>query len=759
MATTQSFRLAGSTDTEEILCNHVDGQSVVYWEDIEQVFPGIKHVKNGRVTVSLMRDSNRNRITPHCMQYHPGVILDVVLSNTAGVAHIEPLPTAPTPLHVDEPSGTSSVEELVESLQVSSSLTDSAICDTTISASSSALPPSQPTSLRGSSRLSFSQVVKLAQRRALESEIEQQLMSSFSTDIQKQVRVSSVYGSMVQAIKDGQVEQSDRLMACLLELKTEIAKNAELTMENNKKAAQILEMQASLDSKQDEMKQLQIQALDRVALLHKQVQAVLTQTYELHEYPIPRLFVVLPQDQSRWDYLNPFANKFRLYFLCECGEHTKSINSKIPHHIHLARHEGYEISRPSEFFEQYGSYVLTILRMLKFGISVAGVVVPAVSHLFPSDAIDEVTKDLKSLKETVGTGMDKVIKCIERASRDEGSSIDDFMDPTGNNEALEGADLRKLDTFLKNKDENKVLGNLYRTVTSEGHVKWVCIDHYRDNYQSKAVQSFRDVVASLHGSFDENTGRVKVTLSSKVQASQFYSALEKAKSVYELEIGFGDWYMTYNDFKDLRDALYKTNIGVLVLDRVGGTNIIGDVLNLNRQFNPFFDIMRHSSIKSIRFDTPEVFFARSNLLSRNDDFSNLRHLEVTLYFYGENTSNLSYLRHLLSKTPNLKSLTLQLLEKHILEIYNGIVEYQTYPIEIKKRSSIIEDFLYIPYPKSESDSPLRSLKDLDLLLNDMADGGHRRMALVGHVKDLGDLQRWLGDTLVLESSNGGRSRD
>ncbi|KAG0221001.1 hypothetical protein BGX31_010313, partial [Mortierella sp. GBA43] len=265
-----------------------------------------------------------------------------------------------------------------------------------------------------------------------------------------------------------------------------------------------------------------------------------------------------------------------------------------------------------------------------------------------------------------------------------------------------------------NKDENKVLGNLYRTVTSEGHVKWVCIDHYRDNYQSKAVQSFRDVVASLHGSFDENTGRVKVTLSSKVQASQFYSALEKAKSVYELEIGFGDWYMTYNDFKDLRDALYKTNIGVLVLDRVGGTNIIGDVLNLNRQFNPFFDIMRHSSIKSIRFDTPEVFFARSNLLSRNDDFSNLRHLEVTLYFYGENTSNLSYLRHLLSKTPNLKSLTLQLLEKHILEIYNGIVEYQTYPIEIKKRSSIIEDFLYIPYPKSESDSPLRSLKDLVL---------------------------------------------
>ncbi|KAI8359010.1 hypothetical protein B0O80DRAFT_443113, partial [Mortierella sp. GBAus27b] len=77
-----------------------------------------------------------------------------------------------------------------------------------------------------------------------------------------------------------------------------------------------------------------------------------------------------------------------------------------------------------------------------------------------------------------------------------------------NNEALEGADLRKLETFLKNKDGNKVLGNLYRTVTSEGHVKWVCIDHYRENYHEKAVKVFRDTVESMGGSFDENVGSV-----------------------------------------------------------------------------------------------------------------------------------------------------------------------------------------------------------------------------------------------------------
>ncbi|KAG0195012.1 hypothetical protein BGX31_006910, partial [Mortierella sp. GBA43] len=65
-------------------------------------------------------------------------------------------------------------------------------------------------------------------------------------------------------------------------------------------------------------------------------------------------------------------------------------------------------------------------------------------------------------------------------------------------------------------------------------------------------------------------------------------------------------------------------------------------------------------------------------------------------------------------TPNLKSLTLELLEKHVLEIYNGILEYQTYPIDIKKKGLKAEDFLYIPYPKSESGLPLRSLEDLVL---------------------------------------------
>ncbi len=54
----QSFRLVGSTDVEEITCCRVGEQNVVYLEDNEQVFPGVKHVKNGKVTASMLRDSH-----------------------------------------------------------------------------------------------------------------------------------------------------------------------------------------------------------------------------------------------------------------------------------------------------------------------------------------------------------------------------------------------------------------------------------------------------------------------------------------------------------------------------------------------------------------------------------------------------------------------------------------------------------------------------------------------------------------------------
>ncbi|KAG0295401.1 hypothetical protein BGZ98_001404 [Dissophora globulifera] len=87
---------------------------------------------------------------------------------------------------------------------------------------------------------------------------------------------------------------------------------------------------------------------------------------------------------------------------------------------------------------------------------------------------------------------DHVIEWMYKITVDEGNAVEDVSVSKGNpakgvaeqiktKEALESADIRKINTLLQGKDGSKVLRNLYRTITVERHVNWVCIDHYREN--------------------------------------------------------------------------------------------------------------------------------------------------------------------------------------------------------------------------------------------------------------------------------------
>ncbi|KAF9353879.1 hypothetical protein BGX34_011307 [Mortierella sp. NVP85] len=730
MDVTQSFRLSGQTDTEEIPCNHINGQTIIYWDDIELVFPGVKRVKCGNVSVSPLRDSNENRIEPYRIKHYPDTVLEVILSTSDGNG----LGTNRRNIgHTNE-------DNTVESQRTTHQLADTTGSDDNrLAFSVTSTHPSQSRSseIEADYNATLSlQVAHLEQKKSTESKTEQRLVTSLPSHVQARVRTSiDVHSTLVQVINEGLVNRpNEQLVECLQELKDKMNENNELACKNNEMASRIMdlvsenkELTTRLSEMQEEMRELQIQALDRLALLHNSVKALLTQTYELHEYPIPRLFIVLPKNGSSWNPVNLLSNRFRLYFLCECGEHTKSTNSKIPHHIHLAKHEGYDISSPKEFFRQYGSYVLTILRMLKFGISVTGVVVPAVSLLVRDDTFNKAASSLKMSIGNISSGMDQMIHCIVNVSANEGVA-ERHLEQMNNNEALEGADLRQLETFLKNKDKNKVMGDLYRTVTTEGHVKWVCIDHYRENYHEKTVKAFRDTVDLLKGSFNENIGRVEVKLQSRAQAEQFYLALEKAKSVYELRVTFdNDWDTTQSDFKRLRDALGKSNVGVLDLNltaytlrRTGylGSGMVrttedtdgptSDILNRNQRYDPIFDIMRHPSIQSVSIrNTPLNFVKRSSLQSRNDDFPNLRHLSIDVgYLRGDIAS----IKSLVAKASNLSSLTFYKAEDQLPHIYNAIAEHQTCPIAFRGQS------LRILPPMDKSFQSTNDLKDrADLL--------------------------------------------
>ncbi|KAF9361902.1 hypothetical protein BGX34_006840 [Mortierella sp. NVP85] len=362
--------------------------------------------------------------------------------------------------------------------------------------------------------------------------------------------------------------------------------------------------------KQEEMLDMQRQTLNRLAVILSHVKALLTQTYELHEYPIPRLFIVLPKTM---EFRDRFTNtdQYRLYFLCECGTHTMHEGSKVPHEVHLAKHEGYDLQKPKEFFEKYGTYVNAMLCMIKYGIIAGGVVVPPLANLKIPDLMELAGKHMDDLRRNIIPLVNDTISLLQELGRDNESTGRLYTQNRGLNklEALEGVDLRQLESYLKVKDQGRILGNLYRIVTPEGHVKWVCFDHYRANYRESTMKELQDAVESHGGTFIEETGRIEIKIATSVLARYFYEALVKARRTHELQIKL-TWDATMDDIRALCDAITKANVIRLTLD---GTHFKGptiDIVNRGRRFDPIWKLASNARLQSLQLIGFDDFFSR-----------------------------------------------------------------------------------------------------------------------------------------------------
>lgn len=114
--------------------------------------------------------------------------------------------------------------------------------------------------------------------------------------------------------------------------------------------------------------------LNNIVIIRDRIEAFLTKTFELYEYPIPRPFIVLfCLVQGILDAaLGVFAEHHRAYSLCKCGSHTTPEDVENQHEIYFAKHEGYDLDRSTLFFERYVSYLITMLQIVPFRISAPG---------------------------------------------------------------------------------------------------------------------------------------------------------------------------------------------------------------------------------------------------------------------------------------------------------------------------------------------------------------------------------------------------
>ena len=344
-----------------------------------------------------------------------------------------------------------------------------------------------------------------------------------------------------------------------------------------------------------EVIKLHQQMTDRLTLIQNKTKAILTQGSDLSVCPIPRLFIVLPEEPTGYDPTNWFTTVFRLYFICECGEHTKKAGSRIPHHLHLANHEGYLVREPIEFFQKYGPFLLLMLELIKYGTPIPGHAVPSLASLKVVDLGEHVQQSAQTVIARINYSRECLYKLMRSSQANSPGNVNDtnhhkpitqreLADYLDNVNDIVGVDLRQLGSFLVTPEGAFPRGILRRMITPDGYFKWVCPDHYQAGCMKEHTEKLHEAVKLAGGKYDEPLGRVEITLWSRSEADRFFDLIGKTPSVLEL-IVYLKWKCDKNDLEAMLLGLSRSWVSVLHVDI--------------RQFQP--SLRRLVSPKSVRY--------------------------------------------------------------------------------------------------------------------------------------------------------------
>ncbi|KAG0307738.1 hypothetical protein BGZ98_009937 [Dissophora globulifera] len=620
-------------------------QHFVLWSDVQQFFPNAIYVLNGAEFIPFLMDDDFQQIKPLRIAYHPGVVLWVTVA-----PHESP---AKQDFTLESPGETSSFDKL--SFQtwaglpwtgLPSTYKDSAERSTISECGSSATTWVEETP----DPSSFYFLKPYRPRKRIEKHVQQtphpksyyfaepyqhpppmgfdRRMSNSIMELQRAIRradsyVGKVASNEAEGLTELTVETShDKDPTALKKVKPEDKVptqeiDYDLTQLTNEEQIQKrlellkktrLDLQLELQVMGEKYRESERRALLCLAEMRRRITAILDCTYELQEDPKPRLFIVLLTRSVSSNIIDtdPSTN-FRLYFLCECSTDTNSEDDNFSQGIHLVKHEGYEIRNSDEFIQKYGPYVLTMLQMVKYGFVATGFTAPALAHYKQIEGIDAIQQTLDISQATIGSLVDDSIAFI----RDQVAKMTDRINvPTGspeldNQEVLEEADLQLLESHLEINKSNHVLGNLCQIVDSEGYLKWVCVDHYHNFHEMSVIKELREIViAGCNGQFIEEKGLVDVRLQTSIQAEQFYSAMIKARCIFDLKVSLL-WNPTQDDLNTLAKAVTKANIARL---RITGCSGIEGDRSIRRHdeldstlFRPILQSMSNGKLQAIEF--------------------------------------------------------------------------------------------------------------------------------------------------------------
>jgi len=281
------------------------------------------------------------------------------------------------------------------------------------------------------------------------------------------------------------------------------------------------------------------------------------------------------------------------------------------------------------------------MRAIQFGVRVTSVVIPHLRNSTLAQELKNVESILVSLqkgiefytKENIGTMIDQTLLFLEDLNQhheawgvdvQESQSTKD-QSLLNDAEVLEGVELKQLENFLCTADKERTLGNLYRSVTKEGHVKWVCRTHFRQNYGEQAQKRLFEVVEENRGEYDEQRGKVLIQLDTKTLAKAFYSVLVQTHTIQELDITLM-WDASLSDIRLLTEAILKSTVASLCIQGGLLKGPVSDLLNNSRRYDPILQLLATGQLQVIQLQGFPDFFDRVSNLSTIKAIPSLRTL-------------------------------------------------------------------------------------------------------------------------------------
>ncbi|KAF9538416.1 hypothetical protein EC957_006763 [Mortierella hygrophila] len=400
---------------------------------------------------------------------------------------------------------------------------DSTKADTKQETSSTALVPTGYVS-NGTGSLNGTHVATLEQTQAIREETEEEKLAREAALINYElareglVATARLFEAFIQASAKGHLSVADKigleLNRQLRELEAKLGHNSLLRPEFAHLCNALSDTQRSL-------------ALIREPLIHNRIQAVLANRMGVFDQQVPRIFIILPKPGC--------PGEFRVHFLCECGEYDGSPKKgKVPKHIHLTDHPGYDIQHKRQFMETYGTYMLDFLNLFKYGVGLDVMMMPP---------LDPSSKLLARIHE----------------------SMEYLLEVPSSVEPHNNAWLRDVAHCLQVNPRESCVGSLYRVVSQEGDTRWICRDHYDHLQLNSLNDKFIDIAKGFEVTYsDPHHSLFHYLLPDRTQAEQLYMELEQDPPIQDLGLLL-DWTITPMDLGRVLEVMKRLTTPVIRL--------------------------------------------------------------------------------------------------------------------------------------------------------------------------------------------------